>query len=308
MKTFGSDPEFILEKDGRCRSAIGIVQGSIENRIDLHGFEFYYDNVLAECAIKYGRTQNEVIENFRLCFQIYSDMVKPYKLLPQASEIFPDEELAHKDSRRVGCAKEFCAYEMKQKESPLDEISGGNLRSCGGHIHLGADILAGDGPEPILAIYMMDLFLGVPSLWLDKDKTSPRRREIYGKAGRYRPKPYGIEYRSLGNFWLQSPDCVRLIYDISMFCISFIEKGSAWDLWEFDIERFLETDDMASAWKCLAYDANLLREGINQSNKQMVKDHYNLAKELLPKNLSFEIEKFANQDFNDFYENWGLRI
>jgi hypothetical protein len=123
MKTFGSDPEFILVKDNKPRSAIGVIQASIGNRIQLDGSEFYYDNVLAECAIKYGKTQQEVVENFRHCFQMYANMVKPFKLLPQASEVFPDEELVHPDARRVGCSKEYCAYEMKQKESPLDEIS-----------------------------------------------------------------------------------------------------------------------------------------------------------------------------------------
>jgi hypothetical protein len=114
---------------------------------------------------------------------------------------FPDQELDSEEARRAGCAPDMCAYEMKQKEPPKDLIQNGNLRSCGGHVHLGSELLASDGPEPILAIYMLDLFVGVPSLHLDFDSTSLRRRIIYGQSGRYRTKDYGLEYRSLGNFW-----------------------------------------------------------------------------------------------------------
>ncbi len=44
-----------------------------------------------------------------------------------------------------------------------------------------------------------DLFLGLPSAGADKQG---KRRELYGKAGRYRPTSYGIEYRVLSNYWL----------------------------------------------------------------------------------------------------------
>ena len=306
MKTFGSDPEFLLTLNDFSVSAIGKIKGTIENRLNINGHQFYSDNVLAECAINPGKSKDEVLENFKNCFQIYSKMIRPYKLAVKASEIFPEEELLHEDARRVGCAKEFCAYEMKQQESPISEISQNNLRSCGGHIHIGSDILAGDGPEPVLMVYLLDLFLGVPSLWLDKDLSSPRRRNLYGKAGRYRPKSYGIEYRSLGNFWLNSPDLVDLVYDITMFCVSFIEKGDAWNLWEFDIDRFIESDDLSKAWICKAYDCASLREGINSSDKNRVKSHMEFVSKILPKKINKKIKDNIDQTMGDFYKNWNI--
>jgi hypothetical protein len=307
MNTFGSDPEFLLTINGSCVSSIGKINGTLSDKLQINGHYFYSDNVLAECAIKPGKNKKEVIQNFKECLKIYKDLVEPYCLEAKASEIFPDSELNHEDARRVGCAKEFCAYEMKQQESPIDEILNGNLRSCGGHIHLGSPTLQGDGAEPILIVYMMDLFLGVPSLWLDKDESSPRRRKLYGKAGRYRPKPYGVEYRSLSNFWLNSPDLVGLVYDLCVFCIDFLEQGKAWDFWDFDIDRFLEGDNLSDAWRCNGYNVENLRKGINNSDKGLVKDHMNLIQKILPndikKNMNSLIENYS---INELYKNWKI--
>jgi hypothetical protein len=309
MKTFGSDPELMVKKNDEPVSAIGIIHGDIENRITIKGHQFYCDNVLAECAIKPGSSKKEVLENFKECLSIYAEMVNPFQLAIQASADFSDEQLMHPGARKVGCSKDFCAYEMVQKEAPINQIQNGNLRSCGGHIHLGADILTGDGAEPILAVYMMDLFLGVPSLWLDKDPSSVKRRSIYGQAGRYRVKDYGIEYRSLGNFWLKSPELVDLVYDISMFCVEFVENGNAWDLWEFDIERMFETNVMSDSWKCLQYDSKALMKGINETDRDAVIEHFELAKSLMPKKLRDKLQKLIDKpEEKDFYQNWKLKL
>lgn len=307
MSTFGSDPEFALFLNGAPRSAIGVVKGNIENRISKNGHEFYCDNVLAECAIKPGSSKEEVIANISECLNLYAEMTKPYELVPQASIVFDDKELLHPEALRFGCDKDFCAYEVKQMDPPVDEMTKSNLRSCGGHIHLGADILTADGPEPILAVYLMDLIIGVPSLWLDKDPTSPRRRLIYGKAGRYRVKDYGIEYRPISNFWFESPEMAGLIYDLSMLVIECVENGKGWDLWEFDIERFFECDNLADAWKCIAYDTTALREGINNTDKNKVSEHMKLAESIMPKKIRDNLHKLINRKLEkSMYQNWKL--
>lgn len=312
LRTFGSDPEFLLVANrGHLmpKSAIGVVQGDIENRINLKGHQFYYDNVLAECAVKPGASKEETIRNFREVLQLYADMVSPFKLTTTASVIFPDSELTHPDARKVGCAKDMCAYELKQKDGPVDEISHGNLRSCGGHIHVGAESIAGDGPEPILFIYMMDLVLGCTSLWLDKDPTSKRRRELYGQAGRYRVKDYGMEYRSLGNYWLNSPELAAFTYDLTMYCLDMVECGAAWELWEFSWDRFFESEsgDLAESWQCKAYDPEALRNGINATDKNLVEPHYALVKAMLTADLRSELERLVAKPYEpDVYKNWSL--
>jgi hypothetical protein len=68
-----------------------------------------------------------------------------------------------------------------------------------GHIHIGYD--KSDDNTNIELIKYLDLFLGVPAIIMDNDD---RRKEIYGTAGRFRPTSFGLEYRTLSNFWVSS--------------------------------------------------------------------------------------------------------
>lgn len=304
--SFGADPELLLTKQSKPYSAIGVIQGGPDNRIKVKGHSFFYDNVLAECAIKPGKSKKEVINNFRECLQIYADMVKPFKLTPQASINFPESQLRHPDARKAGCAPDNCAYAMKQMEPPKEAMENGNLRSCGGHIHLGSNLLVSDGPEPILAIYALDLFVGISSLFLDRDPTAARRRALYGAAGRFRTKDYGIEYRSLSNFWLESPKMTELIYDLCIFSHDFVEQKKMWNYWEFSEEILYSTTDLSKAWTCKGYNVDQLRNGINISDKKMIVSHFDLAKNVMPKGLQADLQKMIDRPESNFYQNWDL--
>lgn len=301
MRTFGTDPEFMLTKDGEIESAIGIISGTIDNRVSLQGHQFYYDNVMAECAIKPASSKDEMLENVREALQIFSDMAQPYELLPQASHEYRADQLNNEDAQRAGCAPDWCAYRIKQIPPPKQQIRENRLRTCGGHVHLGAEILREDGPHQIFAVYMLDLLLGVPSLWLDTDITSQRRRSLYGQAGRYRvagpdDNPYGIEYRSLGNFWFKSPKLAALVYDLSMIAVDWSEDGVAEELWDFDLDLFLELQDDFYKAYTPAYDIQQLQDAINTSDKELAAPFLQLVLDRLPNDVAERLhEAFATQ-------------
>ena len=308
MLSFGSDPEFMLVRDGRYFSAIEIIQGSIDNRINIKGHQFYWDNVLAECAVRPAIGSQKFIESLKECFDIFSKMVHPYKLKIQASQEYPDSELQSAEARIAGCKPDFCAYELKQVMPPTIEIESQSLRTCGGHIHLGSNkgALVSDGYEPIVIVYLLDLFVGIPSLFLDQDKTSYNRRELYGQAGRYRVKSYGLEYRSLSNFWLTSPKLVKLIYNLCEFVVKFVEEGKSEELWEFDEEIFFNSDDLSKAFTCKSYNAKEIKKIIDHSDLKKASKYMTYIKKFLPIKIYNEIEKLSNIQHHEFYEEWNL--
>ena len=143
--TFGSDPEFMLIRDGIFRSAIGIVPGTKYKRHRIGDNYYYYDNVMAECTIEPAASKPEALANFERAFRSFAKLVKPNILVVRASQEYPREELAHKDALEIGCDREFCCYALRDIEPPEEDFQSGQLRSAGGHLHIGsgANLLAG---------------------------------------------------------------------------------------------------------------------------------------------------------------------
>lgn len=115
-----------------------------------------------------------------------------------------------------------------------------------GHIHIGYDNPDEETSEKI--IIMMDIVLGLPSLFMDKDT---RRRELYGKAGCFRFKSFGVEYRTLSNFWIHDEQLLDWVYDSTMEVVSLFNKGLA--------------DDMINKFGART------EEAINKNNKELAK-------------------------------------
>ncbi len=76
--------------------------------------------------------------------------------------------------------------------------------------------------KPLEVIKAMDIFLGVPSIFLDGDK---ERRKLYGGAGAHRVKPYGVEYRTLSNFWLWEDWTKLWVFQQTERAINFVKSG-----------------------------------------------------------------------------------
>jgi hypothetical protein len=176
-------------------------------------------------------------------------------LTVQASGTYPKSECLHKDAKLYGCSPEFSAYDIQVLNPPECHNT---FRSAGGHVHIGyeggVDFPQGDMSEDewgevmceiawkrIWVVRMCDLFLGIPSLILDKDPTSAARRKLYGGAGTHRPcAAYGVEYRALSNFWLSRPSLVGLIYDLATLAVKTVMEDRIHErIWENEIDPAL---------------------------------------------------------------------
>jgi len=68
---------------------------------------------------------------------------------------------------------------------------------------------------------LMDLFVGFRLAEVDKDT---RRRELYGKAGAIRFKPYGIEYRTPSNYWIMSEHNIAAVWDLTGLALAAVKR------------------------------------------------------------------------------------
>jgi len=318
MFTFGSDPEFMLvDEEGRIRSAIGIVKGTRKNPLKRNGASFCYDNVLAECRIEPARNKSEALRFTKKALKTYNEIVRPHgiRLATRAAANYPSEQLHPKAAKIAGCESEWCAYRMSEVEQKtvLNWIRTGTLRTTGGHLHIGTE-LAKDQIQSVMLVRMLDLFLGIPSLFIDHDPSSQKRKKLYGRAGRYRQPRHGIEYRSLSSFWLSSPSLVELVHQICAFVIKFVENNRYEEFWNVDqatlrSEEFVNSGgDPRRYHACHGYDVKKLRKAFDTGNKEMAKEFLDMAYFRLPDKICEMIVDEQERGFPyDLYEEWNLK-
>lgn len=227
----GADPELMLQSPkGQLISAIGIVPGTKKRPRKVLGGAVQHDNVMAEFNVNPADTSEELVDNMRSVLKELALLVAPNTLVVRASADFPEEELKHQKARVFGCDPDFDSWSMSMNQIDGTAAFSG-FRSAGGHFHVGkrpeiAEML--DDPYgKVEVVKMLDIFLGIPGVLLDPDPTAPARRKLYGKAGAHRPKPYGVEYRALGNFWVRSPGLASLIYELADVAVRLTHEGQS---------------------------------------------------------------------------------
>ena len=200
----GADPELFVTENNQFRSAYGLIPGTKAEPFPVDNGAVQVDGLALEFNIAPAQTAEHFVENINSMLMKLREIVPAnYHLSSAASAKFAPEYLAAQpyEALLLGCDPDFNAYTMAPNPPPeADPV----YRVAGGHVHVGwtkdADIF---DKEHRLAcaslVKYMDLYLGVPSINFDDDKI---RRKWYGKAGAFRPKPYGVEYRVLSNFWI----------------------------------------------------------------------------------------------------------
>lgn len=310
--SWGADPEFMLVHNNELKSAISVLPKK-ENAIVKHGHEYYFDNVLAEIAIKPAKNKDEAISHVHSALYGLAQVIQPAKFVIRASDDYPKKELNCLDAKIAGCNPEWNVYSLEQIFPPdedVDLLDGyyqfkTPFRSAGGHIHIGSGDLQ-DHMKTFNVIRMMDLFLGIPSVFMDTDDTSKDRRSIYGHAGSHRMPDYGLEYRALGNFWLSSPEHVSLMYDLTEFVMNFVDQKYHEKFWTVNKE-LLDEEDPSLAYSCFGYDVNLLRKAIDTSNRREASLFMTFISNYLPIQLLQKIDKLSNKFLPDPYLAWGIQ-
>jgi hypothetical protein len=226
----GCDPElFVVNKEGKPRSAHGLVPGTKEAPYKVNKGAIQVDGMALEFNIDPASSEDEWVENISTVMQELRTATSPeFKFHIKPSVRFNGNHLnaQPEEAKELGCMPDIDAYTMKENPRPDGNTT---LRTASGHIHIGLEKDADVTSEAHAIKYAtlvkhLDLFLGLRSLEWDTDRT---RRELYGNPGAMRLKPYGVEYRVLSNQWLEKEELVRFVYRQTLRCIEDLKSNGA---------------------------------------------------------------------------------
>jgi len=225
----GADPECFVRKVGKkqFQSAHGLIQGDKKNPQKVERGAVQVDGMALEFNIDPAKNEREFVENITGVMKIMAGMVPDYELVPVPVAKFTEAVMKKqpKEALELGCEPDFCAWKDGQANPrPNGDV---NFRTGAGHVHIGwtngVDINdPGHMEACIMATKQLDFYLGLGSLVYDTDT---KRRTMYGAAGAFRPKPYGVEYRVLSNAWLQSEELMAWVYRTTTKAISDLFNG-----------------------------------------------------------------------------------
>lgn len=214
MFTLGCDPEaFLSDINGNLKASCGLIGGTKQRPQPIEalgeGYAVQEDNVAIEFNIPPAKSEREFVDSIGKVMKVLGDGVNSklgFHITNLSAASFPDEELQSPKAKEFGCDPDFNAW--LGRRNPRPKAADKNLRSCGGHLHIGYEKVLCD---PRRVIQFADLCLGVPSVLMDT--RGGLRRELYGKHGAYREKEYGVEYRTLSNFWIFHPRLAKWAWD-----------------------------------------------------------------------------------------------
>lgn len=213
----GADPEIFLlnRKNGSLQSVIGKIGANKWNPKQIEhlaqGFTLQEDNVALEFGVPPASSAEEFIKNIRLVMKEGLSAIPDTRFSKLSCAIFPEEQMQDPNAWVFGCEPDFNAWTGEENTKP--KAPHPFMRSAGGHIHVETEL------DKKNAVRGMDLFLGVPSVIMD---SGSERRALYGKAGAFRPKSYGVEYRTLSNFWIMRPRLIKWAWDQTARTIDFL--------------------------------------------------------------------------------------
>lgn len=222
----GTDPELFLYSEEKAKfiPVCGLVGGTKDKPLPISTenpmFAVQEDNVALEFTIPPVNNLNDWLTNINFVKDYITETIlKPKELIPYyvGAARFENEDLQSKAAQEMGCSSSYNAWTYKQHSVDRSDET---LRTTGMHIHVGYD--KPDTDVSIELIRAMDLFLGVPSVLIDPDT---ERRKMYGKAGDYRLKSYGTEYRVLSGYFLSNDELLKWVYKNTQKAIEFVNMG-----------------------------------------------------------------------------------
>lgn len=209
----GADPELFVKVRGVFVSAHDLIPGTKDIPYAVEGGAIQVDGVSAEFNINAASTSKEFANNIHTVRKALHHFVREslghdeFEIVASPTARFDLDyfNALPDDAKALGCQPDFNAYTGVENDPPATSEP---FRTGSGHIHVGW----GNGfdvfdekhfRECRNIVQQLDCVFYPWSLMEDTDRT---RRKLYGQMGSFRPKPYGVEYRPLSNFWTALSD------------------------------------------------------------------------------------------------------
>jgi hypothetical protein len=245
----GCDPEVFVSQKGTFLSAFGLIKGDKKNPEKIRRGAVQVDGMALEFNIDPAATEEEFCINVNDVFSQMKAMVPTYDVVVSPVANFDPEYMKSQpfEALQLGCDPDFNAW----KNGEINEKPNGDwpFRTASGHIHIGwtegqsiedADHLH----RCMMVTRQMDFYLALGSIFYDEDQ---KRRTMYGAPGCFRPKSYGVEYRTLSNMWLSSQNLISWVYRNSVKGITDLMNGRVLEDKYGDIQRVILESDKDAA-------------------------------------------------------------
>jgi hypothetical protein len=232
--TWGADPElFIATKDGKVVGGErAIPQDGLgdsyydswnqkrrmtRKRVVLDGVQVEFNVAASQCRASLGADIKATFASLKRHLDAANNGLVPS--FEAVVRVDPEELKALSEAaQKLGCQPSANIHD--RNASVTVTKANENLRSAGGHIHLGLHKPLMEHRERLP--FLMDVIVGNTCVLIDRNPLAAERRTLYGRAGEYRIQPHGLEYRTLSNFWLRSYQLMSLVMGLSKLAASVL--------------------------------------------------------------------------------------
>lgn len=321
--TIGGDPEFFF-KDKKTKKIIGS-----EKVIPLNGLGEYEETNTKKITQTVVRDGIQVELNPKSCscrqsYQCYlsecfNDLNNHLKTLDNVELCFDQVVKVTKkelmscspSSRTFGCLPSFNIYQPKDDDVSKICVDPAKYlyRGGGGHIHLGTysyddytrKLASNKKTIKALKQYddlipVLDILVGNFSVMIDRHPLNAERRKNYGRAGEYRRPSYGVEYRTLSNFWLRNTAVMSLIYGLARIGVYIVRES--------DKDR-----DFVSELKALVNTQDI-KDAINNNDAVLARKNWDKIKHYIVSILPNKenIYNIYSKTYSDYYDSYSLML
>lgn len=255
--TIGADPELFVKKHRVYVAATGLVEGDKQKPFAVDNGAVQVDGLALEFNIAPSSNFNDFNNNIVSVVGQLKNLVKQKdSSLSFSKEPWVDFPMDYYDSlsdeqKTLGCDPDFNAYTGEENPSPMDNVALRNRRGAAGHIHIGwGQGIPVDHPDHIEIcrsfVRKLDRVLGLVMIAMEPDAV---RKSVYGMAGAFRPKSYGVEYRVPSNVWVFNKTYRAIVFAAVKLAIEdeACGKSRLTEIKEDHLREMINTNDYEGA-------------------------------------------------------------